>query len=238
MSNTPEHTDEEDYIADDATPSLPWWKRPIIMGLDAIWLTGVTLILVAAAVYLLQRQLGESVPPDNAFSDVVVETVAPGSTGTSAFPPASPPDTVMPDLSRVMSDVKAELDARDKTFNDSLTMMQDSIKRLGDALRRDEDYARETRQQLTTLQATLAGMQATAPAATATATASTPGAVAKKKVSAVSGMKVVSMEAGMAWVRWQGSTWAVREGDTLGKVTITRIDPATRTLHTSGGAVR
>ncbi len=27
----------------------------------------------------------------------------------------------------------------------------------------------------------------------------------------------MSMETGMAWIRWQGSTWAVREGQTLGK---------------------
>ncbi|SYX53122.1 Uncharacterised protein (plasmid) [Escherichia coli] len=28
-------------------------------------------------------------------------------------------------------------------------------------------------------------------------------------------MKIMSMETGMAWIRWQGSTWAVREGQTL-----------------------
>lgn len=38
----------------------------------------------------------------------------------------------------------------------------------------------------------------------------------------------MSMETGMAWIRWQGSTWAVREGQTLGNVVIQRIDPTTR----------
>ena len=42
----------------------------------------------------------------------------------------------------------------------------------------------------------------------------------------------------MAWIKWQGSTWAVREGDALGNVTIRRIDPASRTVVTSGGSLR
>ncbi len=48
----------------------------------------------------------------------------------------------------------------------------------------------------------------------------------------------MSMENGMAWIRWQGSTWAVREGDKLGKIIITRIDPDSRTIITSGGTLR
>ncbi|EFC1661652.1 conjugal transfer protein TraP, partial [Escherichia coli] len=38
--------------------------------------------------------------------------------------------------------------------------------------------------------------------------------------------------------RWQGSTWAVREGQTLGNVVIQRIDPTTRTIITSAGTLR
>lgn len=233
MQEPQEHSDEEDYIADDAAPALPWWKRPLIMGLDILWLGGIALILVLAAAYLLQRQRGETAPSDNAFSDVAVETVMPAAAGTSSPAPPPPADAAMPDLARLTSDLKAELDARDKTFHDSLAMLQDSISRLSEALRRDEGYAQETRKQLSALQATLTGMQAKS-----TTSALAPPSNARKKASAVSGMKVVSMESGMAWVRWQGSTWAVREGDVLGKVTITRIDPGTRTLHTSGGTVR
>lgn len=231
MQDTQELSDEEEYIADDMTPALPWWKRPLIMGLDILWLGGIAVILVLAAVYLLQRQLGETVPSDNAFSDVVMETARPATTGTPSPPTTEAPQ---PDMSQLTSDLKAELDARDKTFHDSLAMMQDSISRIAEALRRDEGYAQETRQQVSALQTALSGIQTKS----ATSGLSTPAPTARKKASAVSGMKVVSMESGMAWVRWQGSTWAVREGDVLGKVTITRIDPGTRTLHTSGGIVR
>ncbi len=48
----------------------------------------------------------------------------------------------------------------------------------------------------------------------------------------------MSMETGMVWIRWQGSTWAVREGQTLGNVVIQRIDPTTRTIITSAGTLR
>ncbi|HAJ5228636.1 TPA: conjugal transfer protein, partial [Escherichia coli] len=38
--------------------------------------------------------------------------------------------------------------------------------------------------------------------------------------------------------RWQGSAWAVREGDSLGNITITRIDPSSRAVITSAGTLR
>ncbi|MGS6327033.1 conjugal transfer protein TraP, partial [Enterobacter hormaechei] len=60
----------------------------------------------------------------------------------------------------------------------------------------------------------------------------------RQVASAISGMKIMSLESGMAWIKWQGSTWSVREGDTLGKVTIRQIDPATRSVVTTGGTLR
>lgn len=236
--HTPETTDTEDEFIPDDTPALPWWKRPLLFGLDAPWLAGIALTLILAAAYLWQRQAGGDALPDSAFSDVTVaETIpvtAPSSPVTSTTPAAPPAGTDSQSLASLTADVKAELDARDRTFSDSLNMMQGSITKLAEAVRRDEAYAQESRRQLDAMQATLTGLQAKA----ATPPLSPSGKNPKKKASAVSGMKVVSLESGMAWVRWQGSTWAVRQGDTLGKVTITGIDPGTRTLHTSGGDVR
>lgn len=47
----------------------------------------------------------------------------------------------------------------------------------------------------------------------------------------------MSMETGMARIRWQGST-GLSEGQTLGNVVIQRIDPTTRTIITSAGTLR
>ena len=61
---------------------------------------------------------------------------------------------------------------------------------------------------------------------------------AKTLPSPLQGMKIMSVEKGMAWIRWQGSAWAVREGDSLGNITITRIDPSSRAVITSAGTLR
>lgn len=59
-----------------------------------------------------------------------------------------------------------------------------------------------------------------------------------KGTSAISGMRIVSMDSGMAWIKWRDSTWSVRQGDSLGTVTINAIRPDLRVVETSGGTIR
>lgn len=94
----------------------------------------------------------------------------------------------------------------------------------------------ETRNQLMALTQRLAAMESRL--AASTVATPKPSSGKRQAASPVAGMKVVSLENGMAWIKWQGSTWAVREGDTLGKVTVSRIDPASRSVTTSGGTLR
>ena len=139
----------------------------------------------------------------------------------------------------MMTDIRDELNARDKKLNDNLTGLKDSVTRLSEAIRRDEAYAIETRNQLAELTRQLAVLEARqSKGDVAKPTAHTASTGKRQSASPVSGMKVMSLENGMAWIKWQGSTWAVREGDALGNVTIRRIDPASRTVVTSGGSLR
>lgn len=97
--------------------------------------------------------------------------------------------------------------------------------------RRDEEIRQlleETRKQVHTLQ-----MQGALPVPTGN-----NRQPAKTLPSPLQGMKIMSVEKGMAWIRWQGSAWAVREGDSLGNITITRIDPSSRAVITSAGTLR
>ncbi|HFK2707421.1 TPA: IncI1-type conjugal transfer protein TraP, partial [Escherichia coli] len=109
------------------------------------------------------------------------------------------------------------------------------INKLGEAIKKDEEYAQETRRQLDDIRSHLNGMMTQK---SVTESSSTPHPAKKKTSSVLNGMKIMSMETGMAWIRWQGSTWAVREGQTLGNVVIQRIDPTTRTIITSAGTLR
>ncbi|MBL2382401.1 conjugal transfer protein TraP, partial [Klebsiella pneumoniae] len=113
-------------------------------------------------------------------------------------------------------------DNRDEKIQATLNMLHDSINKLGEAIKKDEEYAQETRRQLDDIRSRLNGIMTQK---SVTESSSTPHPAKKKTSSVLNGMKIMSMETGMAWIRWQGSTWAVREGQTLGNVVIQRIDP-------------
>ncbi|AWK15491.1 conjugal transfer protein TraP (plasmid) [Candidatus Fukatsuia symbiotica] len=52
------------------------------------------------------------------------------------------------------------------------------------------------------------------------------------------GYQINTLWQGMAWVSYKGSTHAVREGDTLGKLKIKHIDVSKRQIETSAGIIR
>ncbi|WP_302476654.1 conjugal transfer protein TraP [Candidatus Hamiltonella defensa] len=56
--------------------------------------------------------------------------------------------------------------------------------------------------------------------------------------SGTAGYHLHSLSQGMAWIAYQGSTYAVREGDTLGKIKIHQIDTAKRQIDTSAGVIK
>lgn len=56
--------------------------------------------------------------------------------------------------------------------------------------------------------------------------------------SGTTGYRLHSLSQGMAWIAYQGSTYAVREGDTLGKIKIHKIDTAKRQIDTSAGVIQ
>ncbi|MEQ9927994.1 conjugal transfer protein TraP [Pectobacterium parvum] len=58
------------------------------------------------------------------------------------------------------------------------------------------------------------------------------------KRSGLSGMRLEGMQDGMAWVSWQGRTWAVQRGDSLGGVTVRDVNVTERSVTTSAGVLR
>ncbi|BGI52329.1 MAG: hypothetical protein HamCj_06820 [Candidatus Hamiltonella defensa (Ceratovacuna japonica)] len=56
--------------------------------------------------------------------------------------------------------------------------------------------------------------------------------------SGTTGYRLHSLSQGMAWIAYKGSTYAVREGDTLGKLNIHKIDAAKRQIDTSAGVIK
>lgn len=240
--------DDDNDFGNETGEKKPFWKRELLLGYSLPWLLGIALLAGSGLWYLYGPPLSSlmSHPSDAAFSEVddtlgnagteITHTSAPVGQHSG---PETPPPTAIPgqtDTVTMMTEIRDALNDRDNKMNGTLSTLKDSITQLSDAVKRDESYAVDTRNQLILLEQKLTALEAhqtTGPVTTSKVT------VGKRTVSSpVSGMKVMSLENGMAWIKWQGSTWAVREGDTLGKVTVRQIDPASRTVITSGGTLR
>lgn len=74
-------------------------------------------------------------------------------------------------------------------------MLHDSINKLGEAIKKDEEYAQETRRQLDDIRSRLNGIMTQK---SVTESSSTPHPAKKKTSSVLNGMKIMSMETGMA----------------------------------------
>lgn len=257
----PEDDTQED-LGDfgDNAPSMkpPFWKRELLFGYSLPWILGAAVIAAAAMVYFLVPSFMNSTPSAGSFSEVesTLEEVGKDSSNGFSAPHAMttptanttvPAPTVTPapgrdtaaDTMTLMTDIRDELNARDKTLDGTLHALKESVSQLSDAIKRDEAYAVETRNQLTDLNRRLALLESRQTGDTvARPAAHTSSATKRQAASPLSGMKLMSLQRGNAWIKWQGSTWSVREGETLGKVTIRRIDPDSRTVVTSAGSLR
>ena len=242
--------DAGDFGESENGEKKPFWKRELLFGYSLPWLLGVVVLLVVGAGYIFGPSLPflNKSPSDNAFSEVE-NTLDRANTGTTVgvSPPPTHqsselsvqpqlPDAVHNDKMALMTDIRDELNERDSKTNSTFNTLKDSVSQLSEAIKRDETYAVETRNQLNTLIQRVTALE-TRQAAN-TVTTSKPSSVKRQTESLIAGMKVMSLENGMAWIKWQGSTWAVREGDTLGKVTIRQIDSASRSVITTGGTLR
>ena len=247
----PAALDDVDDFGEDITSKKPFWKRELLFGYSLPWLLGGALFAGAGIWYLYGPSLSSlfSHPSDAAFGSVdntlynadadahsaASARQAGGQIAASQPAHISPAVTGQTDTVTMMTDIRDELNDRDNKINGTLSTLKDSLTQVSEAIKRDEAYAVETRNQLNALTQRLTALEAHQ----ATSKVSSPVRASGKRTTAspVSGMKVMSLENGMAWIKWQGSTWAVREGDTLGKVTIRQIDPASRTVITSGGTL-
>lgn len=82
---------------------------------------------------------------------------------------------------------------------------------------------------------------ATAPSPQPPSSAATPGRKAPRTARTagpLSGVKIDSLYPGLAWVTWQGSSWALRPGDQFAGTTILSIDEQKREIVTSAGVIR
>ncbi|HCN2247091.1 TPA: conjugal transfer protein TraP [Escherichia coli] len=206
--------------------SLPVWAGCLLIILAAVWYK----FLRTPSEPPADAGFAVTPPAAESWAEPMPMTES-GSGNTMSAPPVAP----QADMQQLARDLKAELDRRDEEIRRTLTMLKESITTLGDTIRKDEAWAQETRQLLDETRKQVHALQMQGPLQIPSGN---NGQSTKNPPSRLQGMKIMSVEKGMAWIRWQGSAWAVREGDRLGNITITRIEPSSRSVITSAGTLR
>lgn len=250
MTDTGAADEEGDDDVEEEDAPLPFWhwQRPLFLGLSLPIIGGILLAIVALVATSLPASppAGNDLtltPADTAATDTALRsahTQSRAMTGDEGLPGDAAPLAGFADQQALTRALKEAMDQRTAALQSQISKLSGGVAGLSDALRKDEDALRNLMTRVQALEA--AAQQATPAPRTAAQPAqaadTTPAPRRTTARSAVSGMRIVSMNSGMAWIRWKDSTWSVRQGDRLGSVTITGIDPAERTVTTTGGVIR
>lgn len=213
-------------------PSI--WQRPLLLGLSLPWLTGAVLILGLAGWYLFAPEPTSQVNRLAFKEDFVQQPLtAPGS---NTAPVTAKPGAA--DLTQFKNEV-ASMVGGVRTYAEvnrtAIERLSETVKAQGAAVQTLRQQLAEAQAQNSLFSARLSFLEGRPGAL---ATAQPVAQPAARKRSPLTGMQVQAIQNGMAWVYWQNQTWAVKEGDPLGPVTITRIDASARQVQTSAGTLK
>ena len=216
--------------------------RPVFLGYSLPWLAGIFLALGAMAFYLFwpapsstdagQRAFGQ----DAGLMAVQTPAPAPPQTGGLSVPATVSAAGAGAGAGGVPEDVMA-LVREGREFE---AANREAITRLSDTVRAQTKALAALQQQLSGVaqENERLGNLVTVLAARPAADAPGQAAVRKGTRSALAGLRLESLQDGMAWVSWQGRTYAVQPGDSLGGVTVRDVNAAERSVTTSAGVLR
>ncbi|EBR0232245.1 conjugal transfer protein TraP [Morganella morganii] len=225
------------------TPSF--LSKKIFLGLTLPWLAGFSAMFIAFCIYLfapddtdtqtLQTSVdGQSQYADSDFSESFIEQSAlsdrkgkePIAYAESHVMTAHTAGTDIAIGSEVKAYAEANREAITKLSN-TVTAQNKTLAILG------EQYV-QSQSELAGIKTRLAELEL------GRITEKPPKSPVRKTADKnnAKGMSLASIQNGMAWIQYQGKTWAVQEGDRIGSVIVTEIDAAGRQVMTSGGIVR
>lgn len=210
------------------------WKRPIIAGLPLPGVIGVVLILAGAAWFLFEP---DSAPTVNqlAFREDVDQPPITTERNGQALQPLAPSEAVGSQFKDEVATMIGGVRGYAETNRAAIERLSGTVKSQGAAMTLQQQQLAEALAQNSVLSARVSALEGR-PVAQATPQR-TAKSVARAR-SPLTGMRVEAVQNGMAWVYWQDRTWAVKAGDTVGQVTVTRIDAQTREVHTSAGTLK
>lgn len=204
-------------------------ERKYLLGLTGPWLLGLSLMLLAGLWYTLA--------PDSASGPSVSDLA--GLDGSAVSEPIqtlaapTPQDRnergntqFQTDMTRIVTSVR-EYSSANRT---AIQRLSDDVKGLTQQVASQQQRIDQYQSQIDALKArqVMQDVVRVQPSVKKSPPHTPPGAT----------MHLSEIQDGAAWIYWEGKTWSVKEGDTLGKISITRIDAQNRQVFTSSGIIR
>lgn len=218
----PEALSQDEQITytpeEETPPSTPFWKKlPFQLGAAAV-----------VCVLFVSCRISGNTPSSGEKAQFVSQEEVTQSREAASPEPVRPLPAEQPlpdDETDALNDTLAALRIHGEKTREGLTAL---ARRLDTLESRINELQKHTVPVLT----------ATAPSPQPTTTTTRKAPRTARSASPLSGVKINSLYPGLAWVTWQGSSWALRPGDQFAGTTILSIDEQKREIVTSAGVIR
>lgn len=216
----PEALSQDEQITytpeEETPPSTPFWKKlPFQLGAAAV----VCVLFVSCRISGNTPSSGEKAQFVSTDTAVQVEETPSAVRTVPAEQPL--PD----DETDALNDTLAALRIHGEKTREGLTALARRLDTLESRINELQKH-------------TVPVPTATAPSPQPTTTTTRKAPRTARSASPLSGVKINSLYPGLAWVTWQGSSWALRPGDQFAGTTILSIDEQKREIVTSAGVLR
>lgn len=218
----PEALSQDEQITytpeEETPPSTPFWKKlPFQLGAAA----------VVCVLFVSCRISGNTPSSGEKAQFVSQETITQSGEAMSPEPVRPlPAEQSLPDNETdALNDTLAALRIHGEKTREGLTALARQLDTLESRINELQKH-------------TVPVPTATAPSPQPTTTTTRKAPRTARSASPLSGVKINSLYPGLAWVTWQGSSWALRPGDQFAGTTILSIDVQKREIVTSAGVIR
>ncbi|EFA8666546.1 conjugal transfer protein TraP [Escherichia coli] len=218
----PEALSQDEQITytpeEETPPSTPFWKKlPFQLGAAA----------VVCVLFVSCRISGNTPSSGEKAQFVSQETITQSGEAMSPEPVRPlPAEQSLPDNETdALNDTLAALRIHGEKTREGLTALARRLDTLESRINELQKH-------------TVPVPTATAPSPQPTTTTTRKAPRTARSASPLSGVKINSLYPGLAWVTWQGSSWALRPGDQFAGTTILSIDEQKREIVTSAGVIR
>lgn len=218
----PEALSQDDQITctpeEETPPATPFWKKlPFQLGAVAV-----------VCVLFISCRISGNTPSSGEKAQFVSQEEVTQSREAASPEPVHPLPAEQPlpdDETDALNDTLAALRIHGEKTREGLTALARRLDTLESRINELQKH-------------TVPVPTATAPSPQPTTTTTRKAPRTARSTSPLSGVKINSLYPGLAWVTWQGSSWALRPGDQFAGTTILSIDEQKREIVTSAGVIR